>query len=257
MSRREGIVHGLEEASYHAGPELSVSGAKDLLKAPALFRWRREHPQTKAAFDLGSVVHTLVLGTGWPVEVVEGGRGRSEREAAARAAGRTPISPEDHDLAQAMATAVREHPLAGRIFASDGEPEVSMFWTDERSGVRCRARVDFLHRAGMVDLKTARDASPGGFTRAAANLGYGLQAAAYRAGYEAITGQQAPPFLFVAVDKEPPHLVLVAQLDDVFLDHGARRWDDALDVFAACSATGEWPGFGDEVLTLTAPRWLS
>jgi len=257
---RSGLVHGLEEGRYHEGPELSVSGAKDLLRAPALFKHNRANPRTSDAFDLGSVVHTLVLGTGWPFEVVDGGRGKTERVEAARAAGKTPITKDDFVLAENMAQAVLDHPYAGAVFASDGEAEVSLFWDAQATDgtvIPCRARVDWMHPAALVDLKTARDASPAGFTRAAATLKYGMQAAAYQQAYTACTGDTAPPFLFIAVDKDAPHLVLVAELDQVFLDAGARQWQDALDLYAACNATGEWGGYGDQVRVLQAPRWAA
>lgn len=250
------IADGIPEADYHSGPELSVSGAKDLLKSPALYRWRREHRRPeKRSFDLGSALHTLALGTGYELAVIEGGNGRGKREDAARAEGKVPVTQEDYNRACAMRDALRAHRTAGGILA-DGQAEQSIFWTDEATGVDCRARVDWLHAKALVDLKTTKDASPSAFGRDVANYRYDMQAAAYSDGYYAATGE-ALPFLFVAVESEPPHFVAVYQLDDYFLDRGAAAWRDALDLFRACTAADSWPAYGDDIHTLTPPRWAS
>ena len=154
-----------------------------------------------------------------------------------------------------MHSAVERHPLAGAIF-TEGKPEQSVYWIDEATGVTCRARVDWLRAAHIVDLKTAADASPSGFCRAAGNFGYHISASHYRTGIHAVTGEWLP-FVLVVVEKEAPHYVSVHQFDDDFLDIGAEQMRRALELFAECESTGVWPAYGDDINTLTPPRYLT
>ena len=68
-------IYEVPELDYHSGAfgpadSLSSTEAKRILQAPKVLKWLRDHPQEpKAAYDLGHIVHGLVLGTG--LEVVE------------------------------------------------------------------------------------------------------------------------------------------------------------------------------------------
>ena len=61
-----GIRLDVPELTYHSDTRtLSASGAKTLLSDPERFAWERNHGRPpKAAFDLGGVVHALVLRSG-------------------------------------------------------------------------------------------------------------------------------------------------------------------------------------------------
>lgn len=259
MTERDGLVSDLDEREYHAGPELSSTGAKTILRAPALYQWQQEHPYHSDAFDLGNVVHGLVLGTGWDAVIVEAdswrGRSAQEARAQARAIGVVPILQADHNRAVNMAMAVARHPIAGPLFRGEGKSEASAFWTDNDTGVRCRARFDRLNPGQIVDLKTAADANPVGFGRAVASFSYDLQAAWYQEAHHAVTGER-PEFLHVIVEKNPPHLVSVIRLDDEALHIGALKAARARQVFADCTTTGEWPGYDSTVIhPVGLPQW--
>ena len=59
-------------AEFIALPALSPSGAKKILKAPALYRWEKDHPRPSTdALDRGKIVHGLLFGHGDPVEVLD------------------------------------------------------------------------------------------------------------------------------------------------------------------------------------------
>ena len=262
-----GIYPDIDEAVYHAdtdlapelGRSLSASGAKTLLRNPARFDWERAHPAPpRDVFDLGTAAHTLILGAGAGVKSLDfdSWQTKAAREAReqARADGMIPLLEKDFRAVARMEAAVRAHPLAAPIL-TDGEPEQSVYWIDEPTGVTCRARVDWLRTGHIVDLKTAADASPDGFARAAGSFGYHLSAAHYRAGIHAVTGEWLP-FVLVVVEKEAPYSVSVHQFDDDFLDLGAARMRTALEIFADCESSGIWPAYGDDIHTLTPPRYL-
>jgi hypothetical protein len=258
-------IYDLDEAVYHAdpcGPELghslSVSGAKRLLQSPARFAYEREHGRPeKPAFDFGHAAHLYILGKGSEIARIEATDWRTnaakDGRTEAYSSGKVPLLAADDDRAQALAQAVKVHPVAAAIL-SEGEAEKSLFWTDPETGVTCRGRTDWLRDNAIVDVKTAIDASPAAFAKACANFGYDQQADFYSTGIEVLTGQRLP-FLFIAVEKEPPHLVGIYQLDDDALARGARLNRQALALFAECESTGAWPGYSTDIEVLALPRW--
>jgi hypothetical protein len=139
----ESGVYNMPADVYHSDPvpggSLSSGGARKLLppSCPALFRhWATNGQPPKAAFDFGHAAHLLVLGAGPPLAVVDADdwrtkNARAERDAAYRD-GAVPILRADHDIVQAIATAIRAHPIARALFTPGaGEPEQSLFWVDD------------------------------------------------------------------------------------------------------------------------------
>ncbi len=260
-------VYDIDEALYHAdrslaphlGRSLSSTGAKTLLDSPARFAYQREHPVFKDAYDFGSVAHQLLLGGGAQIETVVADSWRTkaaqEQRDMARESGRTPILIDDYERALRLVAAVQSHPVAGPIFAHpEGTAERSLYWIDDETGVTCRGRLDWLHPRAIVDLKTAADASPGKFSRNLVDFGYALQAAWYSEGYTAVTGESLP-FIHVVVEKEPPHLVAVYQIDADALAYGAAKAAEARAIFAECESTGTWPGYSPEIELVSLPAW--
>lgn len=260
---KPGIHQCVPEVDYHGDGAFSYSQAKTLLDNPARYKWEREHGRPdKRAFDYGHAAHAKVLGTGLEVAVIDAAdwRTKAAKDAAdaARAEGKAPILRHEADRIDAMALAIEAHPDASRILACPGDAEASLWWTDERTGIECRGRVDYLARtaAGLVnvDYKTTADASPAGFAKLAARFRYHLQAAAYSDGLLHATGDGAPCVL-IAQEKEPPYLVAAYRFSDWDLDKGLDLWRDALDLLAKCRADDHWPGYPDSITELALPSW--
>ncbi|WP_320069629.1 PD-(D/E)XK nuclease-like domain-containing protein [Micromonospora sp. RTGN7] len=260
-----GIYPDMTDATYHADPvpagSLSSSGARKLLTTcPARYDYDRRHPPAPSkAFDVGHAAHQMILGTGPHLEVVPGDRWDTKAAKATvaeiREAGGVPLKQAEHDAVQAMADAVHAHPLANALL-SDGQPEQSLFWPDDRTGIWRRARPDFLRGDAIVDLKTCESADEEHIRKAIGRYGYHAQGDFYREAVRALLGQDLP-FLFVFVEKSPPHLIHVVQLDADAL--AAGRWvnDQALDVFAECTRTGDWPGYPADITTISLPPWAT
>jgi hypothetical protein len=270
------VVVGMDEATYHARPELSSTEARLILDSPAKFRWAKDHPPLIAPskkFDVGSAVHAKVLGTGYEaVEIPDdllasngaiSTTAAKEFVAAARAEGKIPLKASEFQPILDQAEAVLNHKGARQLFTQPGSGEVSAFSVDPATGVPVRARFDFLPTDARdaapsrvaVDLKTAADASPKAFTKSIASYNYDVQRAWYLDTLRFLTGEVAE-LVFVAVEKEAPYLVGVYQLPTIWAEMGNTKARTARRIYADCMASGTWPGYGDEVQLLSPPTWL-
>ena len=238
-----GLHEGVPEDVYHRR-ELRLASKHGLdlvLKAPAAFKaWAGgAEDEPTPAMVFGKDFHTATLE---PHLYKPGGltttRGREDAE---RIAG--------------MVAAVRAHPVAGPML-KHGKPEVTARWRDPATGVECKARAD-LYSPGLAmlaDLKSCTDASPEEFAKACARYTYHQQAAMYLDGFVR-AGAEVDTFAFIAVEKQPPHLVAVYMLDEAALLMGAHRTRRGLSTLAECLATDTWPGYSPRIQTLTLPRW--
>jgi hypothetical protein len=262
-----GIHPGYDEAAYHADPAFSQTQAKILLESPARYLWRLENPEPpRDTFDLGTAVHTKVLGVGARIEAVAADSWRTKaaqgQREAIRAAGCVPLLQKDAETVMAMAEAVLAHPAARGAFEAEGDVELSMWWTDPGSGVEARGRIDkaAATSAGisLVDLKTTADGSPRAFTSSAAKFGYRLQGGAYCDGWQTLTGDEPAGFLFVTVEKDAPHLVGTYALSPLDIEQGRDKWRLACARLADYRAREEWPSYADEpdpFAYLDLPAW--
>ncbi len=264
--RHPGLLH-MPAKQYHADQSIGHSGILRMLKSPAHLREALDHPpQPTPAMAFGSAVHAYVLEPDRFAEefvVAEkfDRRTKEGKEAAARFEeanqGKTVIASEDLATLSRMRAAVLAHQGAASLLGQ-GEAELSAFWTDAATGIACRCRPDWLNETAIVDLKSCLDASSRGFSRAIANLGYDVQAAFYVDGVKSVTGSDLP-FLFVAVEKEPPHAVAVYRADPELIEIGRRKYRAALQLLQWCQESGTWPAYqpAGEVELISLPRWAA
>lgn len=257
---KPGIYPDIDEAEYHASPELSQSQAKQLLRSPAHYRYSIDNPTPyKKTFDYGHAAHAKVLGVGAGVAVIDGNRNANAvkaKIAEARDAGLIPLKPEEADRIDQMALALHHHPAARDILAYNGQAEQSLWW--EQYGVPLRARIDWLTDIAIVDYKSTADASPDGFAKSCATYGYHVQGANYTAGVEQLTGA-ALPFILIAQEKEPPFAVGVYNMsaDTNATTKGHDRMQAACELWSTCTEANDWPAYGNDITPLYLPAWAS
>ncbi|MEV0247919.1 PD-(D/E)XK nuclease-like domain-containing protein [Nocardia sp. NPDC050712] len=263
-----GLYDAVPEEVYHADRgSLSSSGARKLLPpySPASFRWMQDSPpERRDYFDVGHAAHSLVLGVGAPIHEVrhEDWRSKAAREEREEcyAEGSTPLLSHDYSAVRAMAAAVRAHPLAGALL-SRGLAEQSGYHIDPATGVMLRFRPDYITetrdgRKLIVDYKSSRSADPRAFAASAARYGYHQQQPWYSEGLQAVLDlDYEPDLLFVVQDKNPPYLVSVIGLEEHDIQRGRELNRRAIDIFAECHTTGEWPGYPNEIHYLSLPKW--
>lgn len=276
-------VYDLTAEEYHADPvpggSLSSTGARKLLppSCPRLFQhWLTEVGETRPAWEKGKAAHKLVLGAGPGLVAVTDDWGKDpnawrtdkvkERLAEIREAGDVPLKQADYDDVHAMADAIREHPVATALLdPTQGRAEQTLIWRDERTGVMCRALVDFLRytsagrRFLLPDYKhtgAEYGASPEKLGRTIADFGYHVQLAWYLMGVRALgLADDTAEALLIVQEGRRPYLVTVSQPDPAAMRMGAIRCRQALDLYAECVANDRWPSYSDEVVLTELPSW--
>jgi hypothetical protein len=139
-----------------------------------------------------------------------------------------------------------------------GRAEETLIW-EEPNGVRCRARLDWLHSDGLWidDLK-----SVGGTANPAAWIkgpffGHGadLQAGWYRRGVRALLGTEAT-FRFIVAETSPPYGVSVVSPGPDVLVLAEKKCLYAIEQWAACLARDEWPSYPLRTHYAGLPPWI-
>jgi len=263
MVSRSGVIYDLPENEYHASPELSSTQARQLLDSPARYLYAKSHPQPhKDAFDLGTAVHTKVLGVGaevitYPDDHLTPSGSVSTKAATVawaeeqRANGFVVITNAQARHVTGMAEAVLANADARAVLEKTVGREVSIF--AEIDGVHTRARFDIYDGVNAADLKTTRDASPRGFNTSVGRYGYHIQDAWYAEAHTAVTGTELETFKFVVVENFAPYMVAVYDLDPLWGYVAEDQTKRARELYLNGVQTGVWPGY--ESATLTPPAW--
>lgn len=259
-------LYDIDAELYHADPipggSLSSTGARKLVtECPAKFKHWLDNPQPhNKTLELGTAAHKLVLDDGpelvlvaaekWNTDAI-----RAEVEAI-RAEGNIPLKQHELDQVTAMAAALREHDEAAQLLEpGSGVAEQSAFWQD--GPVWRRARFDWLRHDGqIVDYKTARSCTREDLEKAFNAHGYHQQQEWYvDAGTALDVADPEKPFQFVLQEKDPPYLVVVTTCDPMAREIGRHLNTVALNAYAICRESGEWPGYLPNPMT-ALPSWV-
>ena len=249
-------------------PLLSQSLAKTLLTKSPAHAWV-EHPQlggkgkkATPAMDEGTVLHSIILGAGKPVEVVDAKdwRTKATQEArdAAQKAGKVAFLAKDYAELQAAATECQKA-LAKVGVRFNGKSEVSLYWTEEtpHGPVECRGRLDHWHERAWtaIDLKKTVSASPSDIGRKILDLGIDLQWAAYTSALRQIDPSKTPDMLFAFCEVGPPYAATAVIAGTRWRETGETRWRRACEIWAKCCAEQHWPAYAADLVELDLPEW--
>lgn len=166
-----------------------------------------------------------------------------------RAGTKTVISQEQAEIADIIAITIRSQII--HRFIAKGEAEVCIVWDDKKTGLRCKARLDYVHRdrAIIVDLKSTEDASPKRFARTMMYYRLYQQAGFYGMGWKALTGDETS-FVFLPAEKSPPYAVAAYEVGDKTIQAGKLECRKALDIYADCLSKNTWPAYAHTVEVL-------
>jgi hypothetical protein len=260
----DGLHPGLARDDYDALERDNFSTLKWMAKSPAHYHHQKVTPfKDTDPKKLGRAVHIAALEPERyrsAVAVWDGGtrRGKDWDRFVENNEGRELLTEREHELCMAIQKAVQSDGIAAP-YLRNGKGEVSMLWTRQWKfdgqpvPLSCKGRIDFLSTA-IVDLKSTRNASPDGFAREVFTYRYHSQAAWYQDGLERITGQRVP-YIIIAVENTPPHVVQVYTVPEVMLDLGREEYSTWLDRLVWCRASCAWPGYAEQERELEIPRW--
>lgn len=263
-------VFKMPMAEYQAEHGVSQSRLKLLRQSPLHLRHAIDNPEEPTdAMILGNLEHLLVLEPSlfakafWSRPVTyKNDKGEEKPWHGASNvcktwlkahADRPVISSENEDRLLGMADAIRAHPAAAAALL-EGLPEQALFCEDAETGLQIKCRADWMTGNSFVDPKTCLDASPAGFAKVVANLGYHIQAA-FSLDIAKVLSLGKECFLFIAVEKDPPHAVAVYQLDEASIEYGRQEYRRLLNIYLDCVSTNQWPGYSSEIVPLSIPRW--
>jgi hypothetical protein len=275
-----GLYPGVPEAAYRSWDAVSQSHLHDLVaRTPMHAHYAYTHPQEPTgAMAFGSAAHIICLEPDRlerEYQCAPEGLDRRSKEGKARwaamlADGREPMKFDEYHALATARDAVYAHPTASALLAGKGLNEVSLVWDDYGASgdddlppLRCKARWDRLTTADdwptIVDLKFVEDATPRWLPWKIGDYCYGLQASMYlRAGrmQDRLAGR-APVdrrFVFVFVEKAPPHGIACVELDAASLVECDEQLRAAMELWARCTASGHWPGYPAGIAGVSLPE---
>lgn len=266
------MIKQMSIKEYHGADGLSKSMMDYLKKSPAHLHYEMQLDEEKSNdnFIMGSLLHTLLLEPNkfdenyiiMPAIDRRTKQGKEMYEEFLENCGeRQIISQEQYDLANIWADRILQHPKAKEYFPKKSINEVSIFWTDKKTGELCKARPDkiILEDDCIVDLKTAVSAQQDDFQRKAFDLGYHRQAYWFAEAYKQEYGRELKDFIFITVEKTPPYNVVVYVASEFFIEIGGIECRELLNKYHECKQLGNWYGYDgmqQDIQMLELPNYV-
>jgi len=262
------LYPGLTHRQYTRLPGVSASQLRTLRQgSPAHLRQYLDSPdEDTSSRGVLRAIHALVLEPqSWeadfavfPGERRAGGAWTAWRDSHAH---RTILTQPEAEHARAVSSAVLAHPLAGPMLTRYGVSELSGTWTDQRTGLPCRLRIDRLQRLSttayrVIDLKTVSSNEAHKIRSVVSQQGWHIQLAHYMAGVSAVMPGVVVHGALITVEDSAPYDVAVWCLGPAEELVATQERDGLLDTYAACLASGVWPGRYDCEQDLTLARYL-
>lgn len=255
-----GIIYDLPEETYFKAPGLSKSTL-------AAIAGLDDQDFDSSALRVGSLVDCLVFEprkfeSKYMITKVETRGTKAWKAEEEEADGRELVKEVDYDSAKLMADSISEHAEAMEYLA--GKHQVSVFWTDEETGIKCKARPDCIG-TNLSDLKTSVSITKWSFSKQAAELKYHWQDLWYSEGLAA-NGMEYPRMFFVVVQKKPVrlygqtakrHPIGIFTFDDEARQQAAREIAEWRRIYQLCKAANDWPEFEKKPQVISLPKYYT
>jgi hypothetical protein len=279
----------IEGDYYNLRDYISYSGLKNLKKSPAHYRQYKDEPLEVEtdAMAFGSAYHSYILEPAkfetdyyvfdddaiYQVLIGEGFKSprstkqyKEWQESEMRVIGdRKVIEKADYFKIKDMKERLLSHYYC-RALLSGGEAEKSITGQLQtvEGEINIKGRPDYikLNKHFIIDLKTTFDASEEGFTKAAADGDYHIQAALYSDLMEMITGDERGwTFYFIAQEKRKPYAFNIFEASPQFIGQGRYEYEQLLKLYKMCIDNNKWPGYQvfcewkSGNIELNLPKW--
>lgn len=259
----------ISNKEYREREGISSTELKKMMITPAHYRYWKDNPEDAdtPSLLLGRASHKYVLETYdfYNEFAVAPNCDRRTKEGKEQwllfcdqSEGKDIITQEQFEQIEEMRKAMLATPFVSKLI--NGEHEISYFWTDEDTGLKCKVRPDSInHKLKIiVDYKTCDNAETEYFMKQAIKLGYDVQASYYLDGVKANTGKDYI-FVFIAQEKKPPYAVNILQASDIFIQSGRQTYKSLLETYKECSESGNWWGYlgiENQINSLGVPKWI-
>lgn len=263
-----GLHQGLDYSTYYSLDAVNKSVLEHFGRSAAhAYHYMLEPREDTDALLIGHATHAAILEPDLfesdyiaaPKVDRRTKKGKAEWSAFVdRAGGRIHLRREQYELCMKMRDSVWANPTAAEILRGARAKEVVALWRDEETELLCKSRMDALSVwmgwTCVVDVKTCQNAGVRAFERQVANYGFHQQDAWYLDGLDAL--QPAPRrFLFLAVEKDPPHCSAVYELDEYSREQGRAENREHLLAYKRAVESGQWPGYPAGVRGIALPPW--
>ncbi len=256
-----GIVNETD-TEYHGGEGVSKSTLWKLeTKSPFHSRFvKQEH---KPQFSFGHAAHIAILEPErLETSVLKGPADRrgnkwTDALAYAESVGAILLIEKDFDNCMLIRDLADTVPELMALRQGEYMTETSAYVIDEETGVLKKTRPDhysITHR-GILDIKNMADVSPKAWERDTGKFGYHVQDAFYSDTWTEATGLQVDWFFFICFEKCEPPTVQLYELTPSAKEEGRARYRRALNRYAECMASGEWPSYSDGGIKKSGLRW--
>jgi exodeoxyribonuclease VIII len=248
----------LTNEQYHKAPGISSSGlVKFIQYSPAHYQSYIKEPreQTDAMF-LGSAIHMAILEpnlfeTTYVCKPQDMSFATKEgKEWKLRNGDKTILSWDNFNTCMRIRDKFQSTSL--KKYISGGEAESSYFWEDEKTGLICKCRPDYLSGNTIFDIKTTEDCRPKHFQYQLRKYRYDIQSAFYVRGMEKVLGSKIN-FIHIVVEKTAPFEVSVYQLDEASIERASLDVQNAMFQMKECFEKDEWPGYSYDVKPVSLP----
>jgi hypothetical protein len=281
------MTTAVEVGATKTATRLNWSTLRYMATSPKLLKWRLEHPEPETpALTLGRAIHCAILepsefATRWTVAgqcagtVKSSGlpcgsqgslylngnwycrvKGHAPEGAGPLPAGMEVVTADQLATVQACTAAIADHWVAQGVLKG-GLVEHGIEWTDAKTGIACRGRLDYLKPREVVDLKSTVGETVREIERTIIARLYYAQVAWYHDGAIAANRlpADAPLPLIVTVQTVEPYDVVVHRLSQHAYQAGQILYRDLISRYSDCLAADTWPGFAPSMRELNLPDY--
>jgi hypothetical protein len=268
-----GIYHNISSKDYHSWTEIvSNSYLGRLAKVPACAKIPQEETE---AMKFGRLFHTYVLepeNLDKEYVLVDSFPAKPNRRSTQQTIatyerfiyalnGKQPYSQSDFDIVSRMKESVMNHPSASK-FLAEGISETTLIWTDEETGLKCKARPDRIpdgKKGVILNLKSTLNASKNTFQSDCVKYGYARAAGMELEGFSILTGSVYMDLVYaeIAVEKEAPFRCECYTIEADFLEWGYAEFHRLLQIEKICRDNNFYPNYNCAgVESLFKPAYL-
>jgi hypothetical protein len=231
----------MSNSEYHADRTAdSWTTLKTFHENPILYfdQYIKNLPRKKPTDDMlkGSMAHTLIANEEpWWVPCPHKKNTKKYKAFAAEHPGVEIVSEAWDSAAKAMRDGVMNNPQSRRLIESSAYCEESIFWTDERTGLPLKFRMDIGTFDYLADFKFTGLPAKTDFSRQLFKQLWYRQAAHYSVGFKAAY-KVMPEFFFVATRNEYPFESYVHRVPPTVIQEGIACNRVTLKALAAAKA---------------------